>query len=116
VDFSAFNDSAFVQGTEGLYVKPRVSEKNVLLRDAKGLVVFAVFGIAGALPHPLHVGPMYCSARNGYDARKVFHRRYKHLSFSTVYAAPAVGWFVHDTHGEKLSASGVQKSLLEKTG
>ena len=96
----------FVKGLSGLYVKPKLSTKDVIVRDESGRILYACFGLAGTLEAPMHVGPKFFSARDQDDALGQFYRRHQHIRFSLVIAAPAVGFFVHDNHGDKLSAGG----------
>ena len=112
-----YGDSEFApDGPEGLYVKPRISPRDVIVRDASGRILYAVVGLAlvpSKLPGAKHLvphyeGPLYFSASDQASAAYQFKQRFWHLQFTEVWAAPAIGFFVHDNHGDKLSAGGAR--------
>ncbi len=103
------NDALTPIGPQGLYVKPKVSTKDVVIRDRAGRILYACMGIRGTLLAVEHVGPEYYSASDQASALFQFVRHHPGVRFAAILAAPAVGFFVHDNHGDKLSADGARK-------
>ena len=98
------NDSSFAKPEgSGLYVKPRIDTTKILIRDNAGQLIFAVIGLSGTAARPVFIGPLYCSASDRLDAMSQFLGFHRERSFVTIYAAPAIGFFVQDNHGDKLS-------------
>jgi hypothetical protein len=89
----------------GLYTKPKIG-RQVVVRDAAGRILYAVIGLHGTIARPRYEGPTYFSAMSQEDAIAKFRAKNWHLQFSFILGAPAIGFFVHDNHGDKLSAGG----------
>ena len=111
---SLYGDSTFApDGPAGLYVKPKLSPRDVIVRDASGRILYAVAGLyyrrgPKGTAVPAYEGPLYFSASDQKSAEYQFKQRFWHLQFAEVFAGPAIGFFVHDSHGDKLSAGGTR--------
>jgi hypothetical protein len=92
----------------GLFVKPKINPRDVVIRDAAGKILYAVVGLHGTIKEPKYEGPNYFSASDQASAEFQFKQRYWHLRFSSVWAGPAIGFFVHDNHGDSLSSGGTR--------
>lgn len=89
-----------------LYVKPKINPRTVVMRDAAGRILYAVVGLYGTIQNPRYEGPSYFSASDQASAEFQFKKRFWHLHFAEVWAGPAIGFFVHDNHGDVLSSGG----------
>ncbi len=96
----------------GLYVKPQFSPRNVIVRDEAGQILHAVVGVHGRMPHPKWTEIKYFSASCQEEAILKFKRFYWTITQTTgfveIVAGPAIGFFVHDNHGDSLSAGGTR--------
>ncbi len=92
----------------GLYVKPKISPRDVVVRDAAGRILYAVVGLYGTAKNPRYLGPNYFSASDQASALYQFKAHFAQIHFAEVWAGPAIGFFVHDNHGDSLSAGGTR--------
>jgi hypothetical protein len=86
--------------------RPTWTEKNVLLRDAKGEVLYCGIGQYYVGGRPRFTDEIYMSASCQQAALVQFHQHFRHIRFSQVHVAPAIGLIVHDEHGDVLSTGG----------
>ena len=93
----------------GLWVKPAYSMRDVVVRDEQGQILYAVVGLYGKMPRPKWTEIRYLSASSQEEAVLRF-RQYHWIipQFSEIVAGPAIGFFVHDNHGDSLSSSGAR--------
>jgi hypothetical protein len=103
------HDDGFVQTREGgLLTKPKISPKDVVMRDDAGRTLYCGLGLYGTLAAPQYTEPVYLHASCQQAALVQFHHFHRHIRFSQVWVAPAVGFFVHDNHGDVLSTGGTR--------
>ena len=113
---SLYADDGFVDdAVSGLYVKPKISPKDVVIRDAAGRILYAVVGLHGTIHRPKYKGPIYVSASDQQSALVQFATRFSQIVFSEVWAGPAIGFFVHDNHGDTLSVGGDRPAHVERS-
>jgi hypothetical protein len=108
------DDGLVEDAASGLYVKPRLSPKDVIVRDAAGRILYAVVGLHGTISRPRYEGPIYVSASDQQSALVQFATRFSHITFAEVWAGPAIGFFVHDNHGDSLSVGGERSEAVER--
>lgn len=92
--------------TQAVRPRPTWSEKNVLLRDAKGEVLYCGIGQYYDRGRPRFTDEIFMSASCQQAALVQFHQHFRHIRFAQVHVAPAIGLLVHDEHGDVLSTSG----------
>ena len=113
-----FTDGEFREDPSrgGLWVKPAYSTKDVVVRDEHGQVLYAVVGLHGRMPNPKWTEIRYFSAASHEEAVLRF-RQYHWLipRFSEIVAGPAIGFFVHDNHGDTLSVGGDRPAHVERS-
>ncbi len=102
------NDDGFVQPSEGaLLRKPKLDSK-VVLRNKDGDVLYTGIGLYGTMTAPRYTEPVQVFASCQQAALIAFHNRFRHIRFAEVWVAPAIGFFVHDNHGDVLSTGGTR--------
>jgi hypothetical protein len=97
----------------GLFVKPAYSTKDVVMRDEHGQILYAVVGMHGRFPRVAWTDIRYFSASSQEEAIlrfKQYHWAIVQMGggFHQVIAGPAIGFFVHDNHGDSLSTGGTR--------
>lgn len=92
--------------TQRVRARPTWTEKNVLLRDAKGEVLYCGIGQYYVGAQPRFTEEIYMSAASQQAALIQFHQHFRHIRFAEVHVAPAIGLIVHDEHGDVLSTGG----------
>ncbi len=111
---SLLTTNDFVKTKGGLLTRPSISKETVILRDDSGLALYAAIGVTGTSERPIYVGPDYFSAKSAEHAKReagqFWTRRHPGFSFF-ILAGPAIGFFVHDNHGDVLSTGGERKDL-----
>jgi len=102
------HDDGFVQPHAGaLFQKPKISPKDVVIRDGQGRTLYCGIGLHGTIANPKYEGPVYMFATCQQAALIQFHERFRYIQrWGEVIVGPAIGFFVHDNHGDVLSTGG----------
>jgi hypothetical protein len=101
---SLANDDGFVE-EGGLLRKPKLDTRMVL-RNPEGHILYSGVGLYGTIESPRYTEIVQVFASCQQAALIAFHNRFRHIKFSQVWVAPAIGFFVHDSHGDVLSTGG----------
>lgn len=84
----------------------RRQAKEVIVRDAAGDILYTCVALLWSLRTRAWVWtePQYASAKNHAHATFLFRNMLAGVRIRDIHIAPAIGFFVNDNHGDKLTA------------
>lgn len=90
---------------DGSAIRKRLA-KEVIVRDAKGDILYTCVALLYSFKRHdwVWTEPQYTSAKNHAHATFQFRNMLRGVRIRDIHIAPAIGFFVHDNHGDKLSA------------